>query len=64
MEEIRKTLKTIKNSYQLWLDWQDAVAWAKISRPSWVQLATQRKRPEIRETYRQKILREYCERCW
>lgn len=64
MENIRKTFIAIKNNYYLWLEWQDALTWAKMSHPIWVQLATQKKRPEIRETYRQKILREYCDRYW
>jgi hypothetical protein len=64
MEEIRKLFIAIKNNYQLWLEWNDAIAWAKISHPNWVKLATQRKRPEIRETYRTKIIRAYCDRSW
>lgn len=57
-------LEFVKRSIRKWSDWQDALAWAKITHPSWAQLATQIKRPEIRETYRKKIVREYCERCW
>lgn len=54
----------IKRNIKEWFEWQDAVAWAKTSHPSWVQLATQRKRPEVRETYRMKIIRAYYDRGW
>lgn len=49
----------IKRYISEWLEWQDARCWAKAIHPGWVQLATQRKRPEIRETYRKKILKAY-----
>ena len=64
MEWIYKTLSDIKVKMKRQSEWQDAVEWAKVVHPSWVQLATQRNRPEIQETYRKKILRGYCERCW
>lgn len=54
----------IKRSVKEWLEWHDAVSWAKKNHPSWVELATQKKRPEIRETYRMKIIRAYCDRGW
>lgn len=44
-------------------EWDRAVSWAKKAHPNWAHLATQMKRPEIRETYRKKILREYCDVC-
>lgn len=64
MEEIRKTFIAIKNNFRIWLEWQDALSWAKLHHPSWAHLATQIKRSEIRETYRMKILREYCDGRW
>lgn len=54
----------LKRCIKEWSDWNDAISWAKINHPSWVELATQRKRPEIRETYRTKIIRAYCDRGW
>lgn len=57
-------LETIKRNIKEWTEWQDAIAWAKISHPSWVHLATQKRRPEIRQTYRNKIVRAYCDRGW
>lgn len=55
-------ISDIKHHVKSWFEWKDILAWAKIVHPSWYELATQRKRPEIRETYRKKILREYYER--
>ena len=52
----------IKNHIKSVFEWKDIMAWAKIVHPSWYELATQRTRPEIRETYRKKIFREYYER--
>lgn len=56
--------ETIKRNFKEWFEWQNAIAWARMNHPSWVQLATQRKRPEIRETYRIKIMRAYYDRRW
>ena len=64
MKRIQKMLLSVKKSMKEWSEWQDAIAWAKINHPSWVELATQRKRPEIRETYRMKIMRAYYDRGW
>lgn len=64
MEVISNTFVAIKNNYRLWLEWQDALSWAKMYHPSWAELATQRKKPEVRETYRTKIVRAYYDRCW
>lgn len=64
MEVIHKTFIAIKNNYRLWSEWNEALSWAKTYYPNWVKLATQMKRPEIRETYRMKILRAYCDRGW
>ena len=64
MEQIYKALATIKKGVKEWFEWQDIISWAKLYRPSWVHLATQTKKPEIRETYRKKILRAYYEKCW
>lgn len=61
---IRFTFNDINNLIQSWLDWQDAKSWARKRHPAWVQLATQYKRPEIRETYRNKILDEYSKVHW
>ena len=52
-------LENIKNYIKSWIEWQNAKAWIKVFHPGWLHLATQRKRPEIRETYRKKILDAY-----
>lgn len=64
VNNIVKKLDYIKNYIRSQSEWQNAICWAKMYYPNWVKLATQRKRPEIRETYRKKILREYYDRCW
>lgn len=61
---IRFTWNDINNLIKSWFEWQDAKNWAKKRYPAWVQLATQYKRPEIRETYRTKILDEYSKAHW
>jgi hypothetical protein len=40
-------------------EWKRAKKWSKMYHPAWLYLATQRKRPEIRETYRKKVLEAY-----
>lgn len=55
---------TIRNHIRSWHEWQIALTWAEVFHPSWAHLATQIGRPEIRKTYRRKILREYCDRFW
>lgn len=42
-----------------WQEWKQAKKWSKMYHPAWLYLATQRKRPEIRETYRKKVLEAY-----
>lgn len=64
MDMIQKTLMNIKQVIKNKSEWQEAVSWAKMYHPDWVKLANQRRRPEIRETYRKKIVRAYCDRCW
>lgn len=64
MDAFYNMIVIIKRNIKEQCEWQEAVSWAKVSHPSWVKLATQRKRPEIRETYRTKIIRAYCDRCW
>lgn len=59
---MKELISDVKHRIQSWFEWKDILAWAKIVHPSWYELATQRARPEIRETYRKKILREYYER--
>lgn len=56
---IDQTLKDIKESIKLQREWRYAKAWAKVVYPNWIQFATQKKKPEIQETYRKKILNEY-----
>lgn len=56
------TLDAVINYIREWNKWQNALAWAEVYYPSWAHLATQIRRPEIRETYRKKILREYYDR--
>lgn len=58
------TWNDIAQIVKAWLEWQDAKNWARKRHPAWVQLATQYKRPEIRETYRNKILDEYNNTHW
>ena len=64
MERIYKVWSGIKKDIKEWIEWQDIISWAKMYRPSWVYLATQTKRPEIKETYRKKVIRAYYEKCW
>lgn len=64
MDKIQKALMNIKQIIKNKSEWQEAASWAKMHHPDWVKLATQRRRPEIRETYRKKIVRAYCDRCW
>ena len=54
----------LKRCINEWSDWTDAISWATINHPNWADIAIQRKRPEIRETYRTKIIRAYCDRGW
>jgi hypothetical protein len=56
---MNKRILIIKQYIISWIEWQDAKEWAKAFHPSWLQLATQRKRPEIRKTYKNKILDAY-----
>ena len=55
---------SIKTNLREMSEWDEAKEWAKTEHPSWVQLATQTRRPEIRETYRKKILRCYFDGAW
>lgn len=64
MDKIHNIIIYIKQSIKSRSEWQEAMNWAKLYYPNWVELATQRKKPEIRETYRTKIVRAYCDRCW
>ena len=52
-------IENIKQFAKSWIEWRDAKAWAKALHPNWVRFATQRKRPELRETYRKMILDGY-----
>lgn len=54
-----KILEIVERTIKSWLEWQKAKTWAKLVHSSWVYLATQQKRPEIRRTYRKKILEAY-----
>ncbi len=54
----------IKRSIKNMSEWQEAADWAKTYHPYWFSLATKKNRPEIREVYRDKIVRAYCDRCW
>ena len=56
---IEQILYIVKYKFNSWAEWQEAKDWAKSIHPGWHQLATQRKRPEIRATYRRKILNAY-----
>lgn len=54
----------LKRCIKEWSEWNDAISWAKINHPNWAELAMQTNRPEISETYRNKIIRAYCDRGW
>lgn len=49
----------IESILDAWQEWRRAKKWSKMYHPAWLYLATQRKRPEIRETYRKKVLEAY-----
>lgn len=49
----------IKNLISPPTEWDKAKEWASESRPGWLYLATQKKRPQLNEEYKQKILDEY-----
>lgn len=59
---MKRFILNIKHHVQSWFEWKDVMAWAKIVHPSWHDLAMQKTRPEIRETYRKKIFEEYYNR--
>ena len=52
-------MNNIEALIDAWQEWKYAKKWAKIYHPAWLYFATQRKRPEIRETYRKKVLYAY-----
>ena len=56
-----KAWDSFNRNVMLWMEWQNAKYWAEEYHPAWVYLATQRNRPELREMYRDKIVREYYE---
>lgn len=51
--------KRIKHSVYVWLEWQDAKAWAKQYHPAWVEIATQSKSEDARKYYKDMILNAY-----
>jgi hypothetical protein len=61
---ITNAFGVIKTNLRELSEWEEAKEWAKTMHPNWVRLATQTQRPEIRETYRQKILRGYFDGAW
>lgn len=56
---IAEACETVECAVDSWLEWREALRWAKKRYPAWAQFATQRKRPEIRTTYRNKIMNAY-----
>ena len=50
---------TLRERIRDWFEWQDAREWAERYCPGWLYLATQEKRPELREIYRARILEAY-----
>ena len=56
---IVNALNSIEKFIQSWIEWENAKIWAELTHPSWLQYATQIRRPELRETYRKKILDGY-----
>ena len=59
--KILEALYSMEHNMTLWMEWQNAKYWAEQYHPAWIHLATQRNRPELREMYRDKIVREYYE---
>jgi hypothetical protein len=49
----------IKNLISPPTEWDKAQEWASGVHPGWLYLATQKKRPQLNEEYKQKILDEY-----
>lgn len=58
-KESIKLLELAESRFDSWLEWHRAKRWSKKLHPAWLHLATQRKRPEIKETYRKKVLEAY-----
>lgn len=56
---IMKLTDIISSWFDAWLEWQCAKRWSKRFHPAWLRLATQMKRPEIKATYRKKVLDAY-----
>lgn len=54
-------MRNRKEALDSWLFWLEARAWARDAHPSWEYMATQEKRPELREEYRKKIMEAYLE---
>lgn len=50
---------TIMERFDAWLKWQDVKKWAEGLYPGWLYLATQEKRPELRELYKQRLIEAY-----
>ena len=57
--DIVKIVEDIYFWYESRKEWRQAKKWSKMYHPAWIYLATQRKRPEVRETYRKKVLNAY-----
>lgn len=57
--EVMKLIDIIDYWFDSWLEWQCAKRWSKRYHPAWLKLAMQMKRPEIKTTYRKKVLEAY-----
>lgn len=49
----------IKYAVRSWLEWNDAKCWANEYHPAWVQLANKAKNKDVRQIYRDKIMKAY-----
>ena len=59
MMKLNDVMETADAWLDSWYEWRQAKKWSKKLHPAWLTFATQRKRPEIRETYRKKVLEAY-----
>lgn len=58
-KELIELFKIAESKFDSWCEWQKAKSWSKKYHRAWLHLATQWKRPEVRETYRKKVLEAY-----
>jgi hypothetical protein len=56
---VRQIWYVVKYKINAWVEWQDALYWAKEYHPAWVELVKKGKHEETRKAYRKKILAAY-----